>query len=80
MLGIDFLIISVFLLTTLLIGLRAGRDVRDIKAYATANKMFGTGALVLTWLATDIAGETVLDMTSSVRTVGIIQPLTVFGG
>jgi Na+/proline symporter len=79
-LGIDYLIVYAFLLITLVIGLLTGRGIRDIREYANANKMFGTGALVLTWLATDIAGETILDMTGAVRTVGIIQPLTVFGG
>lgn len=42
--------------------------------------MFGTGVLVLTWLATDIAEETALDMAGSVRTVRVLQPSTVFGG
>ncbi len=79
-LSIDYLIIYAFLLITLVIGLCAGRGITDIREYANANKIFGTGALVLTWLATDVAGETVLDMTGSVRTAGIIQPLTVFGG
>ncbi len=77
---LDYLIVAAFLLITLIIGLRTGRGIKDIREYATANKIFGTGALVLTWLATDVAGETVLDMTDSVRTVGIIQPLIVFGG
>ena len=76
----DYLIVYAFLLITLVIGLRSGRGIKNVREYATANKSFGTGTLVLTWLATDIAGETVLDMTGSVRTVGIIQPLTVFGG
>jgi Na+/proline symporter len=78
--SIDCLIVYAFLLITLVIGLWTGRGIKDIREYANANRMFGTGALVLTWLATDIAGETVLDMTGAVRTVGIIQPLTVFGG
>ena len=59
-LSIDYLIIGAFFLITLIIGLRAGRSIKDIREYAIANKMFGTGALVLTWLATDVAGETVL--------------------
>ena len=79
-LSVDYLIVYAFLLITLVIGLRVGGGIKDIREYANANKIFGTGALVLTWLATDIAGETVLDMTGAVRTAGIIQPLTVFGG
>eukprot|EP00540_Astrosyne_radiata_P000815 CAMPEP_0116860260 /NCGR_PEP_ID=MMETSP0418-20121206/22303_1 /TAXON_ID=1158023 /ORGANISM="Astrosyne radiata, Strain 13vi08-1A" /LENGTH=533 /DNA_ID=CAMNT_0004494621 /DNA_START=3421 /DNA_END=5019 /DNA_ORIENTATION=- len=78
--NLDYLIVCIFLLITLVIGLRAGRDIKDIREYALAQRMFGTGALVLTWLATDIAGETILDMTGAVRGVGIIQPLTVLGG
>ena len=78
--NIDYLIVAIFLLLTLLIGLLTGRGIKDIREYAIANRMFGTGALVLTWLATDIAGETVLDMAGSVRTEGILQPLTVSGG
>jgi Na+/proline symporter len=79
-LSIDYLIVYAFLLVTLIIGLRVGGGIKDIREYANANKMFGTGALVLTWLATDVAGETILDMTGAVRTAGIIQPLAVFGG
>ncbi|MEM7383287.1 MAG: sodium:solute symporter family protein, partial [Bacteroidota bacterium] len=79
-LSIDHLIVYTFLAITLLVGLWAGRGIKDIREYAIANRMFGTGALVLTWLATDIAGETVLDMAGSVRTEGILQPLTVLGG
>ncbi len=48
---LDQLIICAFLLITLIIGLQSGRGIKDIREYATANKMFGTGALVLTWLA-----------------------------
>jgi Na+/proline symporter len=77
--SIDYIIVYAFLATTLYIGLRTGKGVKDIRAYATANKMFGTGALVLTWLATDIAGETVLDMAHSVRTEGIMHILATMG-
>ncbi len=78
--SIDYLIVYAFFATTLLIGLQTGKGIKNIREYATANKMFGTGALILTWLATDIAGETILDMTHSVRTEGIIQILAVMGG
>ena len=72
-LSIDYLIVYAFLAITLFIGLQTGRGIKNFREYATANKMFGTGALVLTWLATDIAGETILDLTQSVRTEGIIH-------
>lgn len=79
-LSIDYLIVYAFLAITLIIGLQTGKGIKNIRDYATANKMFSTGALVLTWLATDIAGETILDMAHSVRTEGIIQILAIMGG
>jgi Na+/proline symporter len=79
-LSIDYLIVYAFLAITLIIGLRTARGIKDIREYANANKIFGTSALVLTWLATDISGASLLDMTASVRTEGIIQILAVGGG
>ena len=55
-LSIDYLIVGGFLLLTLLIGLLAGRGIKDIREYAIANKQFGTGALTLTLVATYIGG------------------------
>ena len=60
-LSLDYLIVYAFLLITLIIGLRAGRGIKDIKEYALANKSFGTVALTLTYLATDIGGAAILD-------------------
>lgn len=45
-----------FLLLTLLIGLYAGRGIKDLREYAVANKMYGPGVLTLTFLATIIEG------------------------
>ena len=76
-LSIDFLILYAFLAITLFIGLRTGRGIKDIREYATGNKMFGTGALVSTWLATYICGETILDVVQYSRTNGIIEILDI---
>jgi Na+/proline symporter len=54
-LSIDYLIVYAFLLTTLAIGLRASRNIKNIREYVIANKQYSIGVLVLTWLATDIA-------------------------
>ncbi len=78
-LSIDHLIVGIVMLVTLVIGFWSGRGIRDIREYATANKMLGTWALVLTWLATDIAGETVLDTINSIRTVGILKLIAAGG-
>jgi solute:Na+ symporter, SSS family len=56
-LGIDGLIISAFLLLTLVVGLWAGRGVKDMREYAIANGQFGTGVLTMTILATYVTGS-----------------------
>jgi len=53
----DHLIVYAFLLITLVIGLRAGRGIKDIREYAIANRQFGTGVLTMTMLATYITGS-----------------------
>ncbi|MEL6152881.1 MAG: sodium:solute symporter family protein, partial [Bacteroidota bacterium] len=74
----DYLIVYAFLLVILVMGLRAGWNVKDIREYAIANKTFGTGALVLTLLATNIAGYSVLSDSASVFSDGIIMTITLF--
>ncbi len=71
-LGTDHLIVYAFLLVTLLLGLWAGRGVKDIRDYAIANKMYGTGVLTMTFLATWIGGSTVLAVPGIVFEDGII--------
>ncbi|MEL7063685.1 MAG: sodium:solute symporter family protein, partial [Bacteroidota bacterium] len=79
-LSTDHLIVYAFLLITLAIGLWAGRGIKDIREYAIANKQFGTGALVLTWLATDIGGESIINIAGEVGQTGIIISLALLGG
>jgi Na+/proline symporter len=71
-LSADHLVVYAFLIITLIIGLRAGRGIKDIREYAIANKTFSTAAIVLTFLATDLAGESVLDLAGEVSKTGII--------
>jgi Na+/proline symporter len=70
--SVDYLIVYAFLLITLVIGLRAGRGIKDMREYALANRSFGTAALVLTFLATDIAGVSVVNGTARIFSEGII--------
>ena len=78
-LGTDYLIVYAFLFITLLIGLRAGRGIKDMRDYALANQSYGTIALVLTFLATDIGGGTMLGDTKEVFTNGIIMTAALMG-
>ena len=74
-LSVDHLFVYAFLLITLYIGLRAGRGIKDIREYAIANKTYGTGALVLTYLATAIGGGILIDDTGCMFTYGLIAVL-----
>ena len=69
---IDCLIIYAFLLITLVIGLRAGRGIQTIREYAVGNKRFGTVALTLTFLATNIAGASIFNIVAMIVDDGII--------
>jgi Na+/proline symporter len=78
-LSTDHLIVYAFLLITLVIGLRAGRGIKDIREYALANRSFGTVALVLTFLATDIAGVSVVNGAAKIFSEGIIYVVAHMG-
>lgn len=78
-LSLDFGIVVASLVITYIIGLRAGRGVSTIRDYAIANKKFGTGALVLTWLATNIEGNKVVGIAGMVASEGIIPSVALLG-
>ncbi|MEM9416809.1 MAG: HD domain-containing protein [Bacteroidota bacterium] len=69
--SVDSLIVVASLLITLIIGLRAGSNIKDIREYAIANKMFGTGVLLFTFLATNIGGASTLGTASDVFADGV---------
>jgi Na+/proline symporter len=73
------MIVYTFLLLTLIIGLRAGRGVKDVREYALANKMYGTGVLVLTFLATNIGGGSVMSGSREAFTNGVIMTFSSLG-
>ena len=70
--SLDHLIVYAFLLITLVIGLRASRGIKSVREYAVANKSFGTLALVLTYLATNIAGASIFNITGIIFDDGAI--------
>jgi Na+/proline symporter len=71
--SIDFLIVYAFLTITLIIGIRAGRGIKDIEGYALGNKNYGTLTLILTFLATNIGGSSLIDGSAGVFSSGIIR-------
>ncbi len=78
-LSIDYLIVYAFLIASLVIGIRSGRGIKDIREYAIANKTFGTGALLLSFLAANIASASVLNAASIVFSDGIIISIALLG-
>ena len=75
--SIDQCIVAIFLLLTLLIGLLAGRGIKDIREYAIANRMFGTGVLTMTILATYITGSKGIGYVGYVFDDGILPTFSI---
>ena len=78
-LSTDHLIVYAFLLLTLLVGLWAGRGIKDIKEYAIANKMYGTGILTITFLATYLGATGTIGVQKNVLSHGLIASCIVVG-
>ena len=72
----DHLIVYFFLLITLVVGFWGGRGIRDIREYAIGNRAFGTAALVLTFLATEIGGQGSVNLAGEIGTTGLIVLVT----
>jgi Na+/proline symporter len=64
-------IVGLFLLINLIIGLWAGRNVKDVKDYAIGNKKWSVGALVMTYLATAFGGGFMFSDSKSFYNYGI---------
>ena len=56
-LDVDVIIVAVFLLTTLVVGIRKGRHINNIREFAVGNRDFTTTTLVCTIVATWAAGD-----------------------
>jgi SSS family solute:Na+ symporter len=67
--------VYVFLAVTLMVGLWAGRGLKSLEEYAIANRVYGTGVLTLTFLATGIGGSSVIEVAANVFSDGIIATL-----
>lgn len=72
-------IVGLFLLINLIIGLWAGRNVKDVKDYAIGNKKWSVGALVMTYLATGLGGELFFREVKEIYDNGIGMIFALFG-
>ena len=73
---LDYCIVSTFLLIIFWVGWRSGRGIQNIREYAIGNRTFGTAALVLTFLATEVGGQGAVNLAGEIGTVGIIVLFT----
>jgi SSS family solute:Na+ symporter len=73
----DAIIVYAFLLITLAVGLWAGRNVKNIKEYAVANKPYGVGVLTMTMLATFITGNQAIGYVGYVFDDGILPLMSI---
>ena len=70
--GTEHLIVCTFLAGTLLLGLWSGLGIKNVREYAIANKMYGTGVLTITFLATILGGQETINIQSGYLAAGII--------
>ncbi len=76
--SIDAFIVYGFLLITLGVGLWAGRNVKTLQEYAIANRVYGTGILTMTMLATFITGSQAVGYVGYVFDDGILPIISIF--
>ncbi len=77
--GIDYTIIGVYLIATLILGIYKGWRVWDIAEYAIGGKKHTTLSLTLTIAATIIGAGTVMGTAEQVFKVGIVYIIAVLG-
>lgn len=75
-LNIDNIIVIIFLIITFIVGLRASKHIKDIAEYAIGNKVFGSGILTITILATYITGSKGIGYAGYVFDDGILPILS----
>ena len=75
----EHLIVYTFLAGTLLLGLWSGTGIKNIREYAIANKMYGTGVLAITFLATFLSGQNTINIQNTCLNWGIIIGLNSVG-
>ncbi|WP_039459285.1 sodium:solute symporter family transporter [Candidatus Jidaibacter acanthamoebae] len=76
---IDKTIVLIFLMATLVIGIIAGKDLKNIREYAIANKSFGTPVLLITLLATMVGGGSTTGDVAQIFEDGIVYLLAMIG-
>jgi Na+/proline symporter/signal transduction histidine kinase len=71
--NLEYIILYIFLAITLVIGLRASRNIKDIRDYALAGKNFGVGALTMSFIAAYIDSSEVISNQRSILRYGLVH-------
>lgn len=72
---LNLYIVGGFLLLNLIIGLWAGRGIKDIRDYAVGKRMYGVGVITITFLATYFEGDNIFNAQRSILSHGLIAGL-----
>lgn len=67
------IMLGLFLLVTLVVGLWAGRNVKNMKDYALANRQFGALVLTVTFIATYIDGNDAQILPARIFSGGLVE-------
>jgi Na+/proline symporter len=76
---IDYFIIIAYLILTLIVGLWAGRNVKNMTDYAIGDRNFSTTTLVMTICATSISGSLVMSCAGETYKIGMIDMFASIG-
>ncbi|MEM7589485.1 MAG: sodium:solute symporter family protein, partial [Myxococcota bacterium] len=80
LLSVDFAIVAVYLVFTLVVGIRAGKGITTMKQYAIGDrKRYGTAVLVATLAATVIGGASTIGLVEKIVNFGIIWMFVFLG-
>lgn len=72
-------LIGGFLLINLIIGLKSGKSIKTLRDYAIANKSYGVGALIMTYLATQIGSGSIFRVPNEIYKDGFLPFFAVLG-
>lgn len=76
---IDFAIVAIYLIFTLIVGIWVSRGVSTFRDYAVANRNFSTPLLIATMFATNIGAGATVGIAGRVYDVGIVMVVACFG-
>ena len=72
MINLDLAIVVLYLIVTLVVGIFAGRNVKNMKDFSVSSKIFPTSVLVSTIFATWMGGDDLIGVSEKIYNVGFV--------